>query len=76
MHETACWPRRRFSTTTVTLQTRNITCTATAARHLAVHFGPGTRHFVIPSDPVVYRFCRLVPVNLGKQIQSDEALDD
>lgn len=32
--------------------------------HLSIDLGPGTGHFVVASDPVVYSFSWLVPVNL------------
>lgn len=32
--------------------------------HLSIDLGPGTGHFVVASDPVVYSFSRLVPVDL------------
>ncbi|TNN79678.1 hypothetical protein EYF80_010052 [Liparis tanakae] len=33
-------------------------------RYLSINLCPGTRHFVVSSDPVVQNLSRLVPVNL------------
>lgn len=38
---------------------------ALRSRYLSIDLGPGSRHFVVSSDPVVESLSRLVPVNLS-----------